>query len=110
MNTIPKYFLQLQDYNLVMKFIVCCTIINFYCNLHYVSSNSCFEVICIASDYNKLTKPPPKNEITDMQVEFRRIQVLNINENESTITLKLAILMVHEYLFLLMQQKKIKKR
>ena len=92
MNTIPKYFLQLQDYNLVMKLIVCCIIIN--CYLHYVSSNSCFEVICIASDYNKLTKPPPKNEITDIQVEFRRIQVLNINENESTITLKLAILMV----------------
>ena len=77
-----------------MKFIVCCIIINCYCNLHYVSSNSCFEVICITSDYNKLTKPTPKNEITDIQVEFRRIQVLNINENESTITLKLAILMV----------------
>ena len=77
-----------------LKFIVSCIIIHFYCNLKSVSSNSCFDIICIPPEYNKLTKPPPKNETTDVQVQFRRIQVLNINENESTITLKLAILMV----------------
>ena len=73
-----------------MKFIMCCIIIHFFCNLQeVVSSNSCFDdLVCIPSGYNRLIRPPPKNETTDVLVEFKRIQILKIDENESTINFK----------------------
>lgn len=75
-----------------MKFIGSCVIIQFFFNIQVVSSNSCFnDLICIPSGYNKLTRPPPKNETTDVRVHFKRIQISNIDENDSTITLKLTI-------------------
>ena len=74
-----------------MKFILSCVIIHFYCKLQFVSSNSCFDLICIPHEYNKLTKPLPKNETINVDVGFGQIQILNIDENESTITLKLDI-------------------
>ena len=76
-----------------MKFIVCCIIIHLCCKLQFAfaTSNSCFDIICIPPEYCKMTKPPPKNETTNILVEFQKIQILNIDESESTITLKLAI-------------------
>ena len=77
-----------------MKFIESCIIIYFCCNLQFVHSQYCFDdFICIPSEYNKFIKPAPKNETTDVFVQFKGIQVINIDENKSTITLKLAILM-----------------
>ena len=78
-----------------MNIIVSCIIINFYYNLQFVSSNSCFDnLICVPTGYNKLIKPPPKNEstTTNVQVEFQKIQILNFDENESTISIKLTLL------------------
>ena len=80
---------------LVMKLIANCIILHFCYNLQFVSSNSCFnDYICIPSGYNNLKNPGPKNESTNVEVQFKGIQVINIDENESTITLKLAIVMV----------------
>ena len=79
-----------------MKFFMSFIIIHLLCyklQFTLASSNSCFDVICIPSDYCKLTKPPPKNETTNIMVEFQKIQILNIDESKSTITLKLAIVM-----------------
>ena len=76
-----------------MKFIVTCIIIHFYSNILFANSNLCIDEICIPSEYNKLTKPPPKNETTEVLVKFKRIQIFDIDENKNTITLKLAILM-----------------
>ena len=77
-----------------MKFIVSfIIIINFTFNLQFASSNLCIDEICIPTEYNKLTKPPPINETTEVLVKFKRIQIFNIDENKSTITIKLAILM-----------------
>ena len=76
-----------------MKSIISCIIIYFFCNLQFVSSNLCFDVICIPAEYNKLINPLPENETTTVHVDFRRIQILRIDENESTITLKLTVLM-----------------
>ena len=77
-----------------MKFIVSfIIIINFTFNLQFASSNLCIDEICIPNEYNKLTKPPPINETTEVLVKFKRIQIFNIDENKSTITIKLAILM-----------------
>ena len=81
----------------MMNVIVSCLIINFYCNLQFVSSNSCFDnLICVPTGYNKLIKPPPKNEstTTNVDVEFQKIQILNFDENESTISMKLTLLML----------------
>ena len=78
-----------------MKFIGSCVIIQFFFNIQVVSSNSCFDdLVCIPSEYNKLVRPPPKNKTNDVFVEFKKIQISNINENENTITLKLTITMV----------------
>ena len=77
-----------------MKFIGSCVIIQFFFNIQVVSSNSCFDdLVCIPSEYNKLVRPPPKNKTNDVFVEFKKIQISNINENENTITLKLTITM-----------------
>ena len=77
-----------------MKFIVSfIIIINFTFNLEFANSNLCIDEICIPTEYNKLTKPPPINETTEVLVKFKRIQIFNIDENKSTITIKLAILM-----------------
>ena len=80
----------------IMKLILSCIIIPLLCyklQFSFASSNSCFDVICIPSDYCKMTRPPPKNETTNVLVSFQKIQILNIDESESTITLKLAIAM-----------------
>ena len=79
-----------------MKFFMICIIVHLLCyklQFTLASSNSCFDLICIPSDYCKMTKPPPKNETTNILVEFQKIQILNIDESKSTITLKLAIVL-----------------
>ena len=77
---------------IIMKFFRSCVIIHVFYNLQIASSNSCFnDLICIPSGYKKLIRPPPKNEPTDVCVHFKRIQISNIDENDSTITLKLTI-------------------
>ena len=64
-----------------------------YC-LNLVASDDCFRSICIPSEYDKLIKPTITVEnvtIAVITVDLENIQLLNINENEHTVTLKLKM-------------------
>ena len=67
-----------------------------------VASDDCFKSICIPSEYDKLIKPVETvSEIENISiavigVNLTNIQLLNINENEHTITLKLKMFLAWE--------------
>ena len=67
-------------------------LLNFWCNLQVVTTNECFnDLVCIPSGYKRHIRPPPKNGTTNIKVEFEKIQILNIDENEGTITIKFSL-------------------
>ena len=80
-----------------MSFIVEITsyiiIIYLHC-INIATSNTCYRSLCIPSGYNKLSKPP-LNNITDkfnnIKVFIDFIQILSVDENQNTITLKLNL-------------------
>ena len=63
-------------------------------HFNIVTSNICYKSLCIPSGYNKLNKPPLKN-ITDkfnnIKVFIDFIQILSVDKNQNTITLKLNL-------------------
>ena len=73
----------------ITTFLTC--IIIYFHNFNVVTSNACFRSICIPSGYNKNIKPPLKSETNVIYVDFNFVQVLNVDEKEDTITLKLSI-------------------
>ena len=75
-----------------MKFFMSWILLNFWCNLQVVTTNECFnDLVCIPSGYKRHIRPPPKNGTTNIKVEFEKIQILNIDENEGTITIKFSL-------------------
>ena len=75
-----------------MKFFMSCILLHFCYNLQVVTANECFDdLVCIPSGYKRDIRPQPKNEITKIRVEFEKIQILNIDENEDTITIKFSL-------------------
>ena len=65
----------------------------FLCHFNFVTSKKCFKTICIPSGYDRLINPPTKNATTEVLVRFINIQIIDIDENRSRITLKLTIVM-----------------
>ena len=70
-----------------------------YC-FNLVASDDCFRSVCIPSEYDKLIKPTitVENNITIavIGVNLTNIQLLNINENVHTVTLKLKMSLTWE--------------
>ena len=59
------------------------------------TSNTCYKSLCIPSGYNKLSKPPLKiltdDKFNNIQVFINNLQILRVDENENTLTLKLQV-------------------
>lgn len=76
----------------VMRIVYTLAIV-FLCHFNFVTSKKCFKTICIPSGYDRLINPPTKNATTEVLIRFINIQIIDIDENRSRITLKLTIVM-----------------
>ena len=63
-------------------------------HFNIVTSNTCYRSLCIPSGYNKLSKPPLNiitDEFNNIHVFINALQIIRVDENESTLTLKLQV-------------------
>ena len=82
-----------------MKIFVCFILI-YFSFFKLATSDKCFKSVCIPSGYDKTEKPNIEYEqdytvnfSNVILVDFENIKILGINEKESTITLKLSLLL-----------------
>ena len=63
-------------------------------HFNMATSNTCYKSLCIPSGYNKLSKPPLNilaDKYNNIQVFINNLQILRVDENENTLTLKLQV-------------------
>ena len=77
-----------------MTTLLSCIFIIYLYHFNTATSKTCYRSLCILSGYNKLCKPP-LNILTDkfnnIQVFINNLQILRVDENENTLTLKLQV-------------------
>ena len=78
--------------------ILLCFILIFFSYFKLATADNCFKSICIPSGYDKTAKPEINYEQDEslnftnkIEVDFVNIQIVGMNEKQSTITLKLSL-------------------